>query len=191
MNIILVKDEDFVFDPKQEFYLIRLKEKKSFFSHFFKTDTDVREKQIVTRPPQIGCRAFVSDLVVGDEYVEHHISEIYKIDALSDYVGSGKYTDCQTAFPNAASGTFDGIGLDAGTRIIIYSEPNFKGKILLDIVGPAIINNVVWKNDDRYNIYMKKKFKEPYEKMFPPKVRYWSKTNMHDWTNGSIIVTCN
>ncbi len=194
---MLSKEENFIFNAQQDFYLLKLEEQKSFFARFFKDEKkeskpeEIREKTIVTRPPQVGCRAFITDLVVSDEYWESNISEIYKLDAYSDYVGAGKYDNCHTAFPNAARGTFDGLAVDKGTRIIIYSEPFFKGEILLDIVGPAIINNVLWKNDIRYNGTMTKKFKEPYEKMFPPKVRLWSKSDMRKWSNGSIIVCCN
>jgi len=185
--------EKFIFNDTEKTYIIKIKEKKSFFGKFRNKQIDseiIKTQELETKPPREGCRAFITDLVVGDQYLEHHISEVYKIDAYSDYVGEGKYPDCKTAFPNAAEGTFDGLAVDKGTRIIIYSEPNFKGKKLLDIVGPAIINNNLWKKDKRYNIYMKKKFVEPHQKMFPPKVRKWSKTNMHSWTTGSIIVTC-
>ncbi len=187
--------ENFVFKDTEKTYIIKIKEpKKSFFSRFKNQQIDseiIKTQEIKEKPPCEGCRAFITDLVVGDQYVENHISEIYKIDAYSDYVGEGKYNNCKTAFPNAAEGTFDGLAVDKGTRIIIYSKPNFEGKKLLDIVGPAIINNNTWKKDKRYNIYMKKKFVEPYQTMFPPKVRKWSKTNMHSWTTGSIIVICN
>lgn len=193
---MLEKKETFIFDDTEKTYVIKLEESKSFFSFFGKKDEEkidaeeIKKQAIETKPPREGCRAFITDLVVGDEFVKHHISEVYKLDPYSDYVGSGKYNYCREAFPNAAKGTFDGIAVDEGTRIIIYSEPNFEGEKLLDIVGPAIINNNVWKKDKRYNKYMRKRFSRKYQKMFPQRVRHWSKTNMHAWTDGSIIVTC-
>ncbi len=186
--------EKFIFRDTEKTYIIKIEEpKKGFFSRFRSNQVDseiIKKQEIEEKPPCEGCRAFITDLVVGDQYVENHISEVYRIDAYSDYVGAGKYPDCKTAFPNAAEGTFDGLAVDKGTRIIIYSKPDFKGKKFLDIVGSAIINNKHWKKDKRYNTYMKKKFVEPYQSMFPKRVRKWSKTNMHSWTTGSIIVIC-
>ncbi len=189
---MLKAEINFIFDEKKDIYIIKLTKKSFFFGRNRENKPDfIRNEEIETQPPRNGCRAFVTDLVVGDEFINGHISEIYKLDGYSDYVGVGKYKSCFEAFPNAAKGTFDGIAIDSGTRIIIYSKPDFKGKLLLDKTGPAIINNIRWKKDARYKIYMKKKFKSPYNDIYPPKVRIWSRNNMHNWTKGSAIVICN
>ena len=118
------------------------------------------------------------------------ISEIYKIDEISEYVGSGFYPKNTVAFPKSVNTTFDGIAIDKGTRLIIYSKPNFKGTILLEVVGPMIINNVIWKDDSNYKHCNTDIFPEDLQRNFPPSVRIWSNSNMHDWSFGSCKIMC-
>jgi len=152
---------------------------------------EVEKHDSIPQKPREGCRAFFTGLVVGGEFVENDISEVYKVDKYSEYVGEGDYPDNEKAFPNAVKYTFDGIAIDKGTRIIIYSKKNFEGEILLDKTGPAIINNVLWENDSRYTHCNTDIFKEPLQSNFPQSVREWSKTNTQDWSFGSLKVICN
>ncbi len=141
--------------------------------------------------PKEGCRAYFSGGLVAGHYEDHGISEVYVLDEFSNYVGAGNYPDNEKAFPNAVAQTFDGIAIDSGTRIIIYRERNFKGDILLDKTGPAIINNIIWKDDDRYKNCNTETFKEPLQSNFPISVREWSKEDMQKWSYGSLKVICN
>lgn len=141
--------------------------------------------------PKEGCRAYFSGGIVSGHYEDHGISEVYVIDEFSEYVGAGSYSDNEKAFPKAVAQTFDGIAIDSGTRVIIYSQKNFKGEILLDKTGPAIINNIIWKEDDRYKNCNTETFKEPLQSNFPVSCREWSKEDMHKWSYGSLKVLCN
>jgi len=145
---------------------------------------------IEPQKPKEGCRAFFTGLVVGGKFDSRNISEVYKIDDFSEYVGSGEYPDNEIAFPKAVASTFDGIAIDKGTRVIIYAEKEFKGEILLDKTGPAIINNIKWKDDQRYSHCNTENYPEPLQSNFPQNVREWSKTDMHHWSFGSLKVIC-
>ena len=147
---------------------------------------------IPTRPqaPQENCRVFFSGLIVGGQAVQSNISEVYVLDGSSEFVGAGEYPDNIKAFPNSVSTTFDGIAIDAKTRLIIYSKPNFQGQVLLDIDGPVIINNIKWKNDSRYNHCNTDIFPANLQNTYPQSVRRWSNSNMHDWSFGSCKIMC-
>lgn len=150
----------------------------------------VKKHDSIPQKPREGCRAFFTGLVVGGEFQDGDISEIYKLDNYSEYVGEGDYPDNTKAFPKSVATTFDGIAIDKGTQVIIYSKKNFKGKILLDKTGPAVINNVLWKNDSRYSHCNTDTYKEPLQSNFPQSVREWSETNMQEWSYGSLKVIC-
>ena len=148
--------------------------------------------RIVNAPstPKENCRVHFSGGVMGGEQNEEGITQIYNEDRLSEYVGGGDYTDNAVAFPKAVENTFDGIAIDNGTRLIIYSGKNYTGSVLLDIQGPAVINNVKWKNDERYSHCNTDVFPANLQQNFPPSVRKWSSTDMHDWSNGSCKIIC-
>jgi len=137
-------------------------------------------------PPTENCRIFVSGQLAADGTME---SEIYNPnDCCSEYVGAGEYPDNTLAFPKAVRTTFDGIAIAEGTRVIIYSGKNFTGNVVLDMVGPAIINNVRFKAD--YAQVNTMRFKEPLQTLFPQSVRHWSNSDMHSWSYGSMKVLC-
>jgi len=142
-------------------------------------------------PPKENCRVHFSGTLLSDNYIEGHISTIYQVDKYGEYVGNGEYPNARTAFPNADRTTFDAIAIDKGTRLIIYSEPNFQGSIILDVTGPALINNVKWKDEERIKDVNRKTFTQPLESLFPKSCRRWSNTNMNDWSKGSIKIICN
>jgi len=72
----------------------------------------------------------------------------------------------------------------------MYSKPGFAGRVVLDRSGPLIVNNKIWRNDHRYKPAIVGTWPAPLASMFPPRVREWSKSNMHAWTNGSVKVSC-
>ena len=140
--------------------------------------------------PTQNCGVHFSGLILSDVPSEDGIAVIFGNDPMGEYVGSGFYPDNSKAFPNAVQYTFDAIAVDKGTRLIIYREPNFKGDVLLDIVGPALITNVMWKDDLRYNQVANKVFSSDLQALFPPSKRQWSSENMHDWSYGSCKIIC-
>lgn len=159
-------------------------------NHILVVDSSNHDRNSDPQAPRENCRVHFSGLVMGGEYVDQNISKIYKVDAFSEYVGSGDYPSNQRAFPKSVATTFDGIAIDKGTRLIIYSKRNFKGQILLDIVGPAIINNVLWKNDERYRHCNYDTYEQALQATYPESVRKWSSNNMHDWSYGSCKIIC-
>lgn len=140
--------------------------------------------------PRKNCRVYFSGTLVSDEPVEGHISVIYVVDKYSEYVGDGEYPDNKVAFPKAVATTFDGIAIDKGTRLIIYSKKNFEGEVLLDITGPALINNIKWQSNVYIKNFQTKTFKGDLEENFPPSCRQWSKNNMNEWDHGSLKIIC-
>ncbi|MBM3453613.1 MAG: hypothetical protein FJX80_00545 [Bacteroidetes bacterium] len=140
--------------------------------------------------PRENCRVHFTGGIMGGKAVSNNISKIYRVDNMSEYVGEGEYTDNRMAFPKAVRTTFDGIAIDSGTRLIIYSGPNFTGRVLLDVTGPRIINNSLWRNDSRYAHCNTDRYPQELEATYPPSVRQWSSENMHSWSFGSCKITC-
>ena len=101
---------------------------------FDKRDTIVDGEQVFQ--PTNNCRAHFSGLLMSDVYNKNWTSKIWEVDESSEYVGEGEYPRAIKAFPKSHKATFDGIAVDKKTRVIIYEKPYFKGKILLDIIGP-------------------------------------------------------
>ena len=100
---------------------------------------------------------------------------------------TGSYPRNREAFPKAASGSFDSIAIDANTRVILWELENFQGKVLLDMIGPVIINNNIYKSGCQE--YIAAPFQDPeMERNFPASVRIYSETNMHSWSNGSVKI---
>jgi len=144
----------------------------------------------IPQRPRENCRVHFSGLFMGGEYEENYISKIYQVDNFSEYVGEGNYPSNKMAFPNSVASTFDGIAIDRGTRLIIYSKKNFKGRVLLDITGPAIINNVLHKFNAAVSHCNTDGFTGSLQQNYPQSVRHWSNSNMHDWSFGSCKIMC-
>ena len=82
------------------------------------------------------------------------------------------------AFPKATASTFDSFAIDAGTRVEIFSEPNFQGTLLLEQSGPAMVWNQQFAQGcacfptaapDGWSLEM-------------------STTDMHNWPKGSMKI---
>ena len=151
---------------------------------------DSLEIDSIPQAPSENCRVHFAGTLISDHYVDAHISKIYVDDNYSEYVGSGYYPNCKKAFPKADYHSFDGIAVDKGTRLIIYSKPNFQGQILVDIVGPAIMNNEMFRNDAVLGDFVHQRFIEPLESNYPQSCRKWSESNMRSWSNGSCKIIC-
>lgn len=127
-----------------------------------------------------------SGLPISDKRVNEQTSRAFSDDPWSDFLDTGSYVwiDRVLTFSNFSEP--DGIAVPEGVHLIIYAERNFKGAVLLDITGPAIIENTA--HPEAKNLIA-----EPYDvpvlqKTFPPAVRRLSTHDMHKWVNGSMII---
>ena len=109
-------------------------------------------------------------------------------DAFSNSLSPGKYDELRHVLQKSTYHTLDGIAVPACTRIIVYKNKKCRGEVLLDVTGPAIVNNVLWADDDQYNEVNTKNFNEELQPYFPQSVRSWSTTNMHTWRDGSLEI---
>ena len=149
------------------------------------------EKITPSKPnPAQHCGVHFSGTLLADKEVQGHISKIYSPDIYGEYVGEGRYISNQAAFPKAVQYTFDAIAVDKNTRLIIYSEPDFKGRVLLDVKGPCLINNVKWKDEARIKDVCTRTFSAELEANYPKSCRKWSDSNMNTWDFGSCVITC-
>ena len=148
---------------------------------------------VIVKQPTNNCRAHFSGLLMTDNFQPENHTEIYQLDESSEYVGEGEYPRSILAFPKAHYDTFDGIAIDKGTRVIIYSDENFNGKILMDETGPKIITNKIRMEDgNKSDVNNNQKiFKEPLNSNYPPSCRKMSSSNMFEWSKGSLKVICN
>ncbi|WP_430406282.1 hypothetical protein [Fluviicola sp.] len=109
-------------------------------------------------------------------------------DPYSDFLQEGRYNDIAHDLQKSTDFTLDGIAIPANTRLIVYEKPNFTGEILLDVTGPAIVNNGYRISNKRFKELSSKQFYDALQSNFPQSVRSWSKTNMHTWLNGSMEI---
>lgn len=130
-----------------------------------------------------------SGLLISDSRVESLSSKAFSNDPYSDFVKPGKYASISETLIYSNYQTLDGIAIPANTRIVVYSLPNFKGEKLLDVTGPAIINNITYKANAEAQEVQSKSFIAPLEINYPAAVRSWSKTDMKTWLGGSMDIT--
>lgn len=141
--------------------------------------------------PTRGYRVHFSGKMFSDNDVPNWTSIIWEDDDYSEKLGVGKYPYIREALKKSVEYTFDGIAVDSNVRIVIYSQENFQGHILLDVTGPAIINNSRWiDRQDEFGLLKTKTFYDSnLQNEFPPSRRQWSETDMHDWQKGSLIIS--
>jgi tetratricopeptide (TPR) repeat protein len=129
-----------------------------------------------------------SGLLISDIRIETLSSKAFSNDPYSDFLKTGKYASIDQALIYSNYQTLDGIAVPPNTRIIIYKLPNFKGEVLLDVSGPAIINNVTYKEIPDAKEIQTKPFIGPLEINYPASVRSWSTTDMKTWIGGSMDI---
>lgn len=130
-----------------------------------------------------------SGLLISDIRQDDLSSGAFSKDPYSDFVKPGKYNFISNLLIYSNYQTLDGIAVPENMRLVIYSEPNFKGTVLLDITGPAIINNGSKKNNADAMEIQSREFTAPLQAHFPPSVRTWSVNDMKSWINGSMEIT--
>jgi len=126
--------------------------------------------------------------LIYDEFQNHGFSKAFHEDRFSEIIGLGKYSSIAQIVPKASRHTFDGIAIPAGVRLVIYKNQNFSGDTLLDITGPAIVNNSLWTFEFKYKEANSKEFIPEIQAYYPQAVRIWSTTNMHEWNRGSMEI---
>ena len=68
----------------------------------------------------------------------------------SNTIGPGDFPNLAAVAPSAHAATFDGIGVDFTTRLVVYRRGN-KNSVVFDCIGPFHLRNSKWMNDGRYN----------------------------------------
>lgn len=111
-----------------------------------------------------------------------------KDDRYSNFLRPGKYNMLLHELQKSSYHTLDGIAIPANTRLIVYKNQNCSGEVLLDITGPAIVNNVIWSDSDPYRDVNTKDFNAELQPYFPQATRSWSATDMHSWSKGSMEI---
>ena len=140
------------------------------------------------KPFDFDCKVFCSDALVTDKYYTKQSGEHYLFlkDEHTVICEEGEFHNIDSLIP----GTFDGIAIGTNTRFILYAEKNCTGDIILDTIGPLIINNIRFKDSIPLNEVNTKPYIEPYQTLYPKENRIWSKTDMRDWENGSFKIEC-
>lgn len=126
--------------------------------------------------------------LIYDEFQNHGFSKAFHEDRFSEMLGIGRYNSISQAAPKASRHTFDGIAIPANVRLVIYQGHNCTGEVLLDITGPAIVNNNLWTFEFNYRNANSKEFIPEIQSLYPQEVRKWSATNMHTWNSGSMEI---
>lgn len=129
-----------------------------------------------------------SGLLISDRREDGLSSKAYSKDPYSDFMGPGKYMVSDNSLVYSNYQTLDGIAIPAGMRLVIYSEPHFKGTVLLDVTGPAIINNRSKKDTPAQAEAHSREFTELLQVKFPQSVRSWSGSDMNSWIKGSMEI---
>ncbi len=127
-----------------------------------------------------------SGLPIAGEQVDEQTSKAFSVDPWSDFVVLGRYSRTDRALTVSGFNQLDGVAIPAKTRLIVYSERDFSGVVLVDITGPAIVYNSA-------NIPSESVFSETYtapllQETFPPAARTQSNSDMHLWINGSMEI---
>lgn len=122
-----------------------------------------------------------SSLLISDSSINELSSQAYNVDSYSNFIPQGKYPVINQFY-------MEGIAIPDSTRLIIYSQPDYRGKVVLDIVGPAIVSNSTKKNDRISQEIQSKVFKGALQQIFPQAVRSWSLSDMHEWSKGSMEI---
>lgn len=128
-----------------------------------------------------------SGLVIAGKRTDDQTSKAFSDDPWSDFVAVGKYEWIDRALTYSNFQTLDGIAVPPDTRLIIYRDRQFKGPVLLDVTGPAIIYNVV--HMPPADILSQAYTPARLEETFPKSTRMQSSSDMQQWVNGSMEIT--
>ncbi len=136
-------------------------------------------------------KVMFSGLLISDARIDEYSSKAYSKDPFSDYMKPGSYPVIDNSLIYSSFKTLDGIAVPPNMRLVIYSQPNYKGTVLLDVTGPAIINNISKNTSSETQEILTMKFNGPLETVFPVATRSWSSSDMNQWISGSMMITNN
>jgi hypothetical protein len=126
--------------------------------------------------------------VMSDEFRNNGISKAFTDDIYSNFLSVGKYDTLSKFLTKANTQTLDGLAIPANVRVVVYKDVNFNGEVLLDITGPAIVNNMLWTDHQTYSTVNTKNYSPELQDFYPQAVRFWSLSNMHYWPKGSMEI---
>lgn len=129
--------------------------------------------------------ALMSDVCSTDRWTTEAFN---KNDPYSNFLKPGKYDNLSKDLKKATDFTLDGIAVPANTRLVVYKNQDCTGEVLLDVTGPAIVNNGYRVSNKRFKNLSSKQFHPALQSYFPQETRSWSTTNMHDWISGSMEI---
>ncbi len=132
-------------------------------------------------------KAFISGYLIHNEYKKDAMSEAFKPDNVSVTLEEGIY-NFQTDMKQVVDYTFDGMAIGEDTRLVVFEKENGFGKILIDTVGPLIINNLKWKSELKFNFVNTENWGGRLQNVFPPERRMWSPDSLSRYENGSVQI---
>lgn len=188
-EILKERDDQYAKDRILEAEALRAKKQKE--EEQLKQDAFLRAKAEFERSKKFKTsRVHFTGALISDESSNSKWTSkaLDTTDAYSSFVEVGKYGDLGKVLFRANSYTMDGIAVPANTRLIIYKDKNFKGEVVLDIAGPAIVNNIIYSEMNPYKQVNDKQFNQDLQPYFPQDVRIWSHSNMREWTGGSMEI---
>jgi hypothetical protein len=130
--------------------------------------------------------------VMSDTFVISHFSKAFVSDQYSDFLKPGKYTDGSASLPKSIATSLDGIAIPKKTRLIVYGKPHLTGMVLLDVIGPIIVNNNIFESSDFYAVANKKNYSRQLQELFPQKLRRWTdggSYSMSSWQSFSFEIS--
>ena len=139
---------------------------------------------IAQQKPAEGKRAHFSGALIHGTLQDSRcgLTKLWFEDEYSEYVGLGEYKELYSVFSKSIYHTFDSVAIDKGTKIVFYSQPNFKGNIVFEKSGPCIIWNGQWARHYLYGQY--------YESCAPASfTKEATTTDMRQWHHGSMRIT--
>jgi hypothetical protein len=129
--------------------------------------------------------------VMSDGFVLSHFSRAFVPDQYSDFIKPGKYSNGNLMLPKSIASSLDGIAIPPKTRLVVYNKQHLTGTVIMDITGPAIVNNGIWESSSFYAVANKKNFTADLQKIFPQRVRSFhggSSSNMSYWPEFSFEI---
>jgi hypothetical protein len=152
------------------------------------TDSTKPADQMSTTEKMNGHIVHFTGAVMSDTIVVSHFSRAFVNDQYSDFLKPGKYPKGNICLPKSIASSLDGIAIPQKTRLIIYDKPNYTGTKMMDVTGPAIVNNSIWQTSGFYSEANSKKYSRGLQDMFPPTVRKWSSRDMSYLQDFSIEI---
>lgn len=125
-----------------------------------------------------------SGLQIADQRLDDTTSCAFSDDPWSDFIAAGKYPHIERTLIYSVFHQIDGIAIPPGTRLIVYSRQDYKGTVLLDITGPAIVNNAGGVSELQSRVFTPSLL----ESTFPAAARTISASDMHGWSSGSMEI---